>query len=103
MAGIARIVLITGGIEVDHSQIKGNRTDNCVGNSGIGFEAANQLLRAADTHVIIGSRSEQKGRAALHDLKSRNQSGSVELINLDVTEKASIEAAVRSVESQHGR
>lgn len=73
------------------------------GNSGIGFEVAAQLLTDKTKHVILGSRSLEKGEAAIKDLQSRNLPGTVELLQLDVTDPQSIEAAAKTVESKHGR
>ena len=72
-------------------------------NAGIGFELASQLIADKSKHVIMGSRSIEKGEAALKDLQSKNQPGSVELIKLDVTQRSSIEAAAKKVEQDHGR
>ncbi|KAI7552004.1 hypothetical protein KC331_g2177 [Hortaea werneckii] len=85
MAADKTIVLITGG------------------NSGIGFEVATQLLADKTKHVILGSRSLEKGSAAVKDLQSRNLPGSIELLQLDITDPRSIEAAAKTVESKHGR
>ncbi|GAB1742874.1 hypothetical protein NU219Hw_g8579t1 [Hortaea werneckii] len=73
------------------------------GNSGIGFEVAAQLLADNTKHVILGSRSLEKGEAAVKDLKSPNLPGSVELLQLDITDPKSIEAAAKTVESKHGK
>lgn len=72
-------------------------------NAGIGFELASQLIADKLKHVIIGSRSFEKGEAALKDLQSRNQPGSVEMVQLNVDQRESIEAAAQKVEAQHGR
>lgn len=53
-------------------------------------------------HVLVGSRSEDKGKAALKELQSRNPSGSAEFIQLDVTDDDSIERAAAKVEKDHG-
>lgn len=72
-------------------------------NAGIGFELASQLIADKLKHVIIGSRSLEKGEAALKDLQSRNSPGTVEMVQLDVDQRESIEAAARKVEKDHGR
>jgi len=73
------------------------------GNGGIGFELALQLLSDASTHVLLGSRSAEKGEAAVKDLQSRKQPGTVELLQVDVASDESITAAAKRVESKHGR
>ena len=72
-------------------------------NGGVGFELAAQLLADASKHVLLGSRSVEKGEAAVKDLQSRRQPGSVELLHIDVDSEESIAAAAKSVESKHGR
>ncbi|KAL8843647.1 MAG: hypothetical protein Q9170_000151, partial [Blastenia crenularia] len=54
-------------------------------------------------HVLLGSRSIEKGNAAVTTLQSRNLSGSVELVRLDVTKDDTIEEAAKAVERNHGR
>jgi len=73
------------------------------GNGGIGFELASQLLSDPSKHVLLGSRSTEKGEAAVKDLQSRKQPGTVELLQIDVTSDESITAAAKRVESKHGR
>ena len=73
------------------------------GNGGIGFELVSQLLSDSSRHVLLGSRSVEKGEAAIKELQSRKQPGTVELLQLDVASGESITAAAKSVESKHGR
>lgn len=72
-------------------------------NAGIGFELASQLLADKMKHVIMGSRSIEKGEKALKDLRSRNLPGSIEMVQLDIDRRESIEAAAKKVEGTHGR
>ncbi|RFU27522.1 hypothetical protein B7463_g8807, partial [Scytalidium lignicola] len=72
------------------------------GNSGIGYATAASLIASPTYHVIIGSRSLEKGQTALATL-STNVKGSISLIQLDVTDSASISAAVAKVEKEHER
>jgi len=58
-------------------------------NRGIGFETARQLA-GRGCHVVIGSRSEQAGQAAQHELE---KAGKVSLLVLDVSDSKSIAAA----------
>lgn len=73
------------------------------GNGGIGFELASQLLSDSSKHVLLGSRSVEKGEAAVKDLQSRKLPGTVELLQVDVASDVSIIAAAEKVESKHGR
>jgi NAD(P)-dependent dehydrogenase (short-subunit alcohol dehydrogenase family) len=72
-------------------------------NSGIGFGLAALLIEDPSKLVILCSRSVSKGEAALKDLQARNLPGSVELLQLDVTDEKSIAAAAKKVEETHGR
>ncbi|PNS18475.1 hypothetical protein CAC42_6292 [Sphaceloma murrayae] len=73
------------------------------GNRGIGFEIARQLLADSTKHGLLGSRFVQKGEAAVADLRSQGQPGTVELLHLDVSSESSIQAAAQTVSSTHGR
>ena len=74
-----------------------------IANGGIGFELAAQLMAKGSYHVLLGSRSPEKGNAALKGLQSRNLPGSVEMIPLDVTDDETIERAAKTVERDHGK
>ncbi|KAF1847703.1 NAD(P)-binding protein [Cucurbitaria berberidis CBS 394.84] len=72
-------------------------------NSGIGYEIARQLLAKGTYHVLLCSRSSQKGSAALQDLRSQNLPGSVELLTLDVQSDQHIHEAATSITQSHGK
>jgi NAD(P)-dependent dehydrogenase (short-subunit alcohol dehydrogenase family) len=61
------------------------------GNSGIGKEAAVALASMGAT-VIITARNQAKGQAALADVRQRSGSSTVELMDLDLADFASIRA-----------
>jgi NAD(P)-dependent dehydrogenase (short-subunit alcohol dehydrogenase family) len=61
------------------------------------------LLADASNLVLLGSRSIEKGEAAVKDLKARNLPGKVELVQIDVTSDESIEKAAKQVQEKHGR
>ncbi|QIW99258.1 hypothetical protein AMS68_004776 [Peltaster fructicola] len=73
------------------------------GNGGIGFELVAQLMASQTNHVLLGSRSIEKGESAISQLEAQKAPGTVELLQLDVTDEASINAAAKTVESKHGR
>jgi NAD(P)-dependent dehydrogenase (short-subunit alcohol dehydrogenase family) len=73
------------------------------GNGGIGLELASQLLADSTKHVLLGSRSVEKGQAAVKELQSQGKPGTVELVQVDVASEASIAAAAKDVEAKHGR
>ena len=72
-------------------------------NGGIGFALAKLLVADASKHVLLGSRSEEKGKAAVKELESLKHPGSVELLHVDVDSEDSIAAAAKSVDAKHGR
>ena len=63
-------------------------------NKGLGFEAARRLIAAGHT-VYIGSRDAERGRRAAEQLGAR-------AVQLDVTDDASVEAAVEAIEAGGG-
>lgn len=86
MASEKTIVLITGA------------------NGGIGFETALLLATSSPSyHVIIGSRSTEKGEAALKSIQSHNPSGTLSVVQLDVTSEESLSSAYSSISEEFGR
>jgi NAD(P)-dependent dehydrogenase (short-subunit alcohol dehydrogenase family) len=63
-------------------------------NKGLGFETARRLIAAGHT-VYIGSRNGERGRRAAEQLGART-------VQLDVTDDASVEAAVKAIEADGG-
>jgi NAD(P)-dependent dehydrogenase (short-subunit alcohol dehydrogenase family) len=63
-------------------------------NKGLGFEAARQLI-AAGHSVHAGSRDAERGRRAAERLGAR-------AVQLDVTDDASVAAAVKTIEAEGG-
>ncbi len=61
------------------------------------------MLSDPSNHILLGSRSIAKGETAVKDLQSRKLPGTVELLQIDVTNEESITAAATSVESKYGR
>ena len=73
--------------------------------NGIGYELVAQLMARGRYHVLLGSRSVEKGDTAVKELQSRNQSNSdaVELLPIDVTNDETIEKAAETVKQRHGK
>ena len=69
-------------------------------NKGIGKEIARQLGRAGMT-VLIGARDEERGRSAVRELAGDGVDARP--VQLDVTDEASVGAAAKLVERDHGR
>ncbi|MCX4509789.1 SDR family NAD(P)-dependent oxidoreductase [Streptomyces sp. NBC_01619] len=63
-------------------------------NKGLGFEAARRLIAEGHT-VYIGSRDAERGRLAAERLGART-------VRLDVTDDASVAAAVKTIEADGG-
>ncbi|MCM2430706.1 SDR family NAD(P)-dependent oxidoreductase [Streptomyces sp. RKAG337] len=63
-------------------------------NKGLGFESARRLIAAGHT-VYLGSRDAERGRRAAERLGAR-------VVQLDVTDDASVQAAVKAVEADGG-
>ncbi|CAF0994721.1 unnamed protein product [Rotaria sordida] len=68
-------------------------------NKGIGFEVARQLAQKG-FQVLLGSRDEQRGKKAVEQLLSENLS--VSLIQIDVTNQTSIDAAINEITNKYG-
>jgi NAD(P)-dependent dehydrogenase (short-subunit alcohol dehydrogenase family) len=64
-------------------------------NKGIGYETARQLTEAGHT-VYIGARSVERGQKAAAELGAR-------FVQLDVTDDASVAAAMKTIEDAEGR
>jgi NAD(P)-dependent dehydrogenase (short-subunit alcohol dehydrogenase family) len=63
-------------------------------NKGLGFESARRLI-AAGHIVYVGARDEERGRAAAEELGAR-------FVRLDVTDDASVAAALKQIEADGG-
>jgi NAD(P)-dependent dehydrogenase (short-subunit alcohol dehydrogenase family) len=64
-------------------------------NKGLGYETARRLIAEGQT-VYMGARDAERGRAAAATLGGR-------FVQLDVTDDASVESALRSIDESEGR
>ncbi|KAL4894585.1 hypothetical protein BDV59DRAFT_175758 [Aspergillus ambiguus] len=72
-------------------------------NQGIGFDTSYALAAASPSnHVIMGCRSPDRGAKALQELQARIPIGTLSLVQLDVTDEASIRAAVHKITRDFG-
>lgn len=105
MSASSTIVLITGAYPFLPTQT--SHVDNVIlqgANSGVGLATSKVFAFASSGyHVIMGSRSSEKGNAAVGIVKSGGIKGSISTIQLDVKDESSIAAAVKMVEKDHGR
>ncbi|TAQ89244.1 hypothetical protein B7494_g2445 [Chlorociboria aeruginascens] len=86
MASPLKIVLITGA------------------NSGVGYGTSQVIASASPQyHVIMTGRSLEKVKTALSEIEAEGVKGSLSALQLDVTDEASIDAAVLKVTEQFGR
>ncbi|KAM0342602.1 hypothetical protein ACHAPU_009458 [Fusarium lateritium] len=74
-------------------------------NQGVGYETAkNLILSSVKYHVILGSRDEAKGEAAVQSLRSLdNVKGTVSSMQVDVTDDSSVDKAAQTLGSEWGR
>ncbi|MFD0684963.1 SDR family oxidoreductase [Actinomadura fibrosa] len=70
-------------------------------NKGIGFEAARLLGASGGTVVLLGARNPGLGRAAAATLAGEGIDA--RFVHLDVTDPATVEAAAKLIEAEHGR
>lgn len=70
----------------------------------MGFETAkNLLLSSSNYHVLLGSRDPSKGSEAVSSLKAAAIKGTVNPIQIDITDDSSVDAAASFVNSTYGR
>ncbi|KAF7555317.1 hypothetical protein G7046_g6586 [Stylonectria norvegica] len=73
-------------------------------NQGVGFEAAKILLRSDKYHVLVGSREISNGNDAVALLKALpDTKGSVETIQIDVTDDESVDNAAAKIAFDYPR
>lgn len=72
------------------------------GNSGIGYETA-KALAAAGATVVVASRSEERGQAAVERIRQALNGGSVEFMRLDLADLDSVAAFAEAFKARFGR
>lgn len=76
-------------------------------NSGIGFETVKALAETSpDFHILLGSRSAEKGQKALNDMKAElgdSLKATISVLEIDVSNQDTIKAAKDQIESQFGK
>lgn len=73
-------------------------------NTGIGFEAVKALLSSKIAyHIILSGRDISKVKSAVASLENQSSISSLEALQLDITDDASIDAAFGAVKAKHGK
>lgn len=75
------------------------------GNHGIGYETVKALLQSTKPyHILLGSRSIEKGRSAIDTLRKECSatSNTVEAVQVDISSDESIEEAFKQVQTSPG-
>jgi len=78
------------------------------GNQGIGFALCQQLALEHGCHIVLSARTAQKGIDAVAELQKAidsaddNCQGSVEFLQLDTGNDASVKAAAEAYQAKHG-
>ncbi|GAP92977.1 putative short-chain dehydrogenase reductase family [Rosellinia necatrix] len=70
------------------------------GNTGLGFEAASQLLDLKLSYLILGCRSLERGELAVSKLREQHPGAKVEVWLLDMISYDSVQAFARRVDSE---
>ena len=86
-----------------NTSLSGNTAIITGGNTGLGYEAALQLLGLKLSHLILAVRSPEKGEAAAAKLRQLYREASIEVWQLDLSLYGSIQAFAKRVESQLSR
>ena len=71
-------------------------------NSGLGFQTA-RALAGKGAHVVLACRNQGKGAEALERIKDEHPRASVELLELDLADLASVRKAANDVLARHPR
>ncbi len=71
-------------------------------NSGLGFQTA-RALAGKGAHVVLACRNQAKGAEALAKLKDEHPRASIELLELDLADLASVRKAANDVLARHPR
>lgn len=82
------------------TNLSGKRAIVTGGNTGLGYEAAVQLLDLKLSHLILAVRSLERGEAAAETLRRTHRKANIEVWLLDMSDYTSIQAFAHRVESQ---
>ena len=75
------------------------------GNNGIGYETVKSFLQSDKPyHILLGSRTQQKGKLAIESLHKEcpDSNNTVEALQVDLTSDESIEKAFEQVQASQG-
>jgi retinol dehydrogenase-12 len=74
-----------------------------IGNSGLGQESVLQLAKHNPSQIFLAARSQEKGQAAIHNIKEVVPKANITFLQLDLASFASIIEAAKVVNSSVGR
>src|SRR5687767_14892531 len=84
----------------DAGDLRGRRFLITGGNSGIGLEAA-RMLAGQGGSVTIACRNLEKGQRAVEDIRRTHADADVSLLEMDLADLSSVEAAADRYREQH--
>lgn len=88
--------------EADIPELAGKTIVVTGANSGLGLETT-RLLAGRGAHVVMACRTTAKAEAALKEVRSQHPEASVEFMELDLADLASIRAFAASFQEAHAR
>lgn len=83
-----------------YPNVSGQRAIVTGSNTGLGFEAARQLLALGYTHLVMGVRSLERGHEAAKRLQAANPRATIDVWELDMESYPSIRAFARRCHEQ---
>ncbi|KAM0350233.1 hypothetical protein ACHAPU_003398 [Fusarium lateritium] len=86
-----------------YPQVQGSVAIITGSNTGLGFEASKQLLSLGLSHLIMGVRSLEKGKAAAQNLNAVAPSARIHVWQLDMESYDSVQAFAKKCESDLSR
>ncbi len=83
-----------------NTSLKGQTAIVTGSNTGLGYEAASQLLDLQLSHIVLGVRSLEKGKAAAKRLALKNLSATIDVWQLDMCSFESVQEFTKRADTQ---
>ena len=77
---------MSGGVNKYYPSLKGKTVIITGGNSGIGFAAAQELLKLNPRNLILACRNEEKALIAINKLKNGKKNDNLTFVKLDLSD-----------------